>query len=215
MKDLDIRDDVLAELDLDPRVRASDVGVEVHHGVVTLSGRVRSFAEKTAAEQAAFRVRGVRAVAQELDVCLESETFCDDEIIALRIANYLTWNVEAPHDGVKVRVDSGWVTLEGEVDWAYQAADLEQFVRKLTGVKGLSNHVAVRSGVAVEDLKTSIRQALRRNADFDARHIDVDVDGHNVTLTGRVKAWSERLAARYACLIVPGVRQVNDRLVIQ
>lgn len=215
MKDLDIRNDVLAELALDPRVRASDVGVSVHEGVVTLSGRVRSYAEKCAAEQAAFRVRGVRAVAQELDVCLEAETFCDDEVIASRIANFLTWNVHAPHDGVKVRVASGWVTLEGEVDWAYQRADLEQFVRKLTGVKGLSNFIALRNSAPAADLQASIRRALRRSADVDVQHIAVDVDGHKVTLTGRVKAWSERQAAEHACWTVPGVREVDDQLAIQ
>lgn len=214
-KDIQIQSYVLEELLFDPQVDAAAIGVAVNDGVVTLSGHVRTFTEKVAAEKAAARVKGVRAIVQNVEVRLDEGARCDDEEIAKRAANVLAWSVTPPKEGVKVRVDNGWVTLHGEVKWAYQRDDAERAIRGLTGIKGVSNMIAVKNSADAHDISGNIKRAFHRNAEVDAAAIDVAVDGGKVILTGKVRAWRERMAAEQAAWATPGVSQIVDHISVQ
>jgi osmotically-inducible protein OsmY len=207
-----IRDDVLAELEFQPQVDATAIGVAVKNGVVTLSGHVSNYAEKIAAESAAKRVKGVKGLAQEITVRLPSGVRHDDTEIAQRAADILKWSVTAPETGVKVKCENGWVTLSGEAMWAYQRYEAERAVRGLAGVIGVTNQIALIGGVKAADVKDRIKRALHRNAELDASTINVAVEGSKVTLAGKVSAWPERNIAESAAWAVPGVYQVVDHL---
>jgi len=209
-----IHNNVLDELEFDPEINTAAIGVTVHDGVVTLTGHVPTYAQKFAAERAAKRVKGVRALAQELEVRLDGAVRVDDEEIARRVANIMSWSVLQPKNDVKVRVQDGWVTLHGEVQWAYQREDAERAIRRLEGVKGVSNAITLSSQVKAQDVSAAIHRALTRNAEVDANAIHVAVDGGKVTLTGKVHAWNERSAAEYAAWASPGVSQVFDYISI-
>jgi osmotically-inducible protein OsmY len=209
-----LRDDVLAELEFEPSIDATAIGVAVDNGVVTLSGHVPNYAQKIAAEKAAQRVKGVRAVAIDLEVRLPSEASHDDDKIAGRAANVLSWSVGVG-DNVKVLVDGGWVTLSGETPWFYQKQEAERLIRQLEGVIGVSNNIAVRSDVRVSDVRERIADAFKRSADLESSAIKVEVEGARVTLSGKVKAWYERKMAEDAAWAIPGVTEVNDKIVIQ
>ena len=213
--DIQIRKDVIAELDFDPRLDAEAIGVTVEHGVVTLTGHVPNYAQKVAAENAAKRVSRVRGVAQDIEVRFAASSPHDDTEIAERAANILSWNVFQPKDGVKVRVEKGWVTLRGEVTWNYQRADAESAIRRLTGVIGVSNLITVRANVAPNDIKRRITTALHRNAQLDATSVDVVVEGGKVTLNGKVRSLVDRDIAETAAWATPGVMQVTDNILVQ
>lgn len=207
-----IRDDVLSELEFQPQVDATTIGVAVKKGVVTLSGHVGSYAEKIAAESAAKRVKGVRGLAQEIDVRLPSGMSHDDTEIAQRASDILKWSVMAPETGVKVKCEDGWVTLSGHAIWSYQRYEAERAVRGLAGVKGVTNQIALISRVAATDIKDRIKRALHRNAEIDASAIKVNVEGSKVILEGKVSAWPERNICENAAWAVPGVHQVVDHI---
>lgn len=200
------------ELAFEPRVDAAHIGVSVHNGVVTLSGHVSSYAEKFAAEEAVRRVKGVTAVAQELDVHLPSDKKSDDAEIAERLVRMLHWDVLVPDDRITVKVEHGYVTLGGDVEWQYQRAEAEADARKLSGVKAVINDIHVRPVIRSENVEARIRAALERNAATEANHVKVDVAGTKVTLTGKVNAWTERETIERAAWSVPGVTQVDDRI---
>jgi osmotically-inducible protein OsmY len=214
-KDAEIQSNVLEELLFDPQVDAAAIGVSVNDGVVSLTGHVSSFAEKVAAEKATQRVKGVRAIVQNVEVRLDDEAICNDEEIATRAANVLAWSVTPPKKGVKVRVDNGWVTLHGDVKWAFQRDDAERAIRRLTGIKGVSNMLVVTNTANANDISNNIKRAFHRNAEVDAGAINIAVDGSKVTLTGKVRAWSERMAAEQAAWATPGVSQIVDHISIQ
>jgi osmotically-inducible protein OsmY len=209
-----LREDVIAELEFEPSIDAAEIGVAVDNGVVTLSGHVPNYAQKIAAEKAAQRVKGVRAVAVDLEVRLPAEAKHDDDKIASRAANILSWSVGVG-DNVKVLVDGGWVTLSGEVPWFYQKQEAERLIRQLEGVIGVSNSVAVRSKVQASDVQQRIAEAFKRSADLESAGIRVDVSGSTVTLSGKVKAWYERKMAEDAAWAIPGVTDVRDNIVLQ
>lgn len=213
-RDVAIRNDVLEELAFDPQIDETAIAVTVNDGVVTLAGHVPTYAARYAAERAAQRVKYVRAVAQDIEVWLPNEQHTDDGELARRAANVLAWSVSPPKEGVKVRVSEGWVTLHGEVSWNYQRDEAERAVRRLAGVKGVTDLITVRNAVRAMDIRDSIRRAFERNADIDSDRIDVTVDGGKVTLSGRVRALSERTAAEHAVWQSPGVVQVVDHLSI-
>ncbi len=173
MTDRDIWQAVLEAIAADARIEANAIGVAVRDGVVTLTGRVSSFAEKTAAEQAAERTAGVKAIAQEIEVCEADESFCEDEVIAARIAQYLHWSASRSNDAVHVSVDSGWVTLAGTVDWAFQHAHLERFVRKLQGVTGVSNLIEARHPMNGERLCDLFRRTFHPHPKAGPRGLKV------------------------------------------
>lgn len=213
-KDVGLKNIVEAELAWVPSVDAAHIGVAAENGIVTLSGHVPTYAQKLAVEKAVKRIKGVRGLAEELEVRLTASFGNDDDEVAKRVANILDWGVSVPKDSVKVQVTAGVVTLSGEVDWQYQRLGAEHGVRLLNGVRGLVNLVTVKPHVEAQDVKRRIESALERQADVVASNIRVTVDGANVRLDGKVKAWAERNAIERAAWAAPGVRTVVDHVTI-
>jgi osmotically-inducible protein OsmY len=214
MDDLELKKSVESELNFEPSINAAEIGVAAKNGVITLSGRVPSYWEKIAAERAAARVSGVKAVANELEVRLPGSSERTDEDIAQAAVDSLTWSVLVPQDRIKVKVSKGWVTLEGKVDWQYQKSAAEKAVRKLYGVVGVSNVIEVKPAVSKAEVKSSIEAALKRLAEVDANRIRVDTEDGKVVLSGSVRSWFEREEAERAAWAAPGVRSVEDRIAI-
>jgi osmotically-inducible protein OsmY len=210
--DSQLQQDVMAELTWEPSVHASQIGVEVRDGVVTLAGEVSSCVEKWGAERAAQRVNGVKALAVDMTVKLSEFGKRTDADIAESAKNILGWTSSLPSDAVKVLVEGGWLTLSGDVEWQYQRQDAANSVRNLLGVIGLSNQIAIKPSLSASVVKSDIEAALKRRAAADANTITVEVNGGDVTLTGTVHSWSERdLATRSAWGSV-GVRKVVDKM---
>lgn len=214
MNDMELRQNVLAELDYEPSVNATHIGVIVDGGVVTLTGRVASYAEKLAAEAATRRVRGVRAIAQEIEVRDQAEKQTADDEIAKRALDILDWDATLPDGAVQLRVQHGWITLTGDVDWQYQRKAAEEDVRKLTGVKGVINQIALKPSIDVPDVKHRIESALRRRADVEEQALRITAQDGRVILEGTVRNLDERQAVASAAWSAPGVKAVEDRLII-
>jgi osmotically-inducible protein OsmY len=214
VSDRGLRQDILHELEFEPSVNAEDIGVAVHDGVVTLTGFVGSYAEKAVAEQIVGRVKGVRAIAQELEVRLPGNVKTADDQIARRALKIIAWDTTIPNERVQVKVQNGWITLSGNVEWQYQKLGAEQAVRKLSGVVGVTNLINVYPAAQVSDVKTRIEEALKRSAEVDAGRIQVSVDGGKVRLDGKVHAWHEKEMAQLAAWSARGVTEVDDRIQI-
>jgi len=212
--DSQIQADVLAELRFEPRVQPNEIGVAVKDGVVTLTGYVDSYLKKWATEQAAHRVRGVKAVANDIEVRLPSSSERTDGDIAKAAVQALEWDAFIPTDKVKVTVSKGWVTLEGEVDWQFQRLDADRVVRRLTGVKGVSNLIVLKPSAEPTEIKSKIMEAFKRNAELDANSIQVEANGSEVILKGTVRSWVEREEAERVAWSAPGVTRVEDRIVV-
>jgi osmotically-inducible protein OsmY len=212
--DAQLQQDVMAELNWEPSVNAAQIGVEVKDGIVTLAGHVDSYAEKFDAERAAQRVAGVKALAIEMDVTLPGSSKRNDADIARSAENVLEWMTYLPKGSVKLKVEGGWITLSGEVDWEYQRQTALSGVRYLMGVTGVSNQIAVKSKVSLSAVKSDIEAALKRRAKSDAQNISVKVQGGDVTLSGTVHSWSERELASDAAWGTPGVRKVVDNITV-
>lgn len=213
--DAELKKDVADELSWDPAVRSTAIGVAVRDGVVTLTGHLDTFAEKHAALRAVQRVKGVKAVALELDVKLAPGHHRSDTEIAANAEQALKWNTVVPLDAVRVTVDHGWVTLQGELEWDYQRRSVEKAIRPLRGVVGLSNEIKLRVRPHAADLTRKIEEALTRQAIREAKRIDVQIEGGTVTLTGTVHSWQERQAAQGVAWSAPGVRVVINELAIE
>lgn len=213
MNDKELRQLVIDELEYEPSVDAADIGVAAEKGVVTLSGHVADYVQKMAAERAAWRVKGVKGIAQKIEVRLPGDKKWNDDEIAQRALNILAWNTLIPRDCVRVRVSDGWITLSGGVNWNYQRQAAENEVRKLSGVKGVTNDITLSSVVQASDVKRRIQDALKRHAEVeaDAVHVDVRSDG-TVRIDGRVDNWSEMQAVEHAVWSAPGVQRVDDHL---
>jgi hyperosmotically inducible protein len=212
--DMELKRQVEDELTWDPAVSAADIGVEVRDRVVTLSGHLTSYAEKLAAEKAAQRVAGVKAVVVELDVRLLHSDVRTDEEVANAVRAIMHWTVGLSEEAVKVQVEKGWVTLSGEVDWAYQSHVATRTISQMRGVTGVSNLIQIGGDTAAQDIGEQIGKALQRHAEREAKHIGVKVHEGTVTLTGMVDSMAERSAARGAAWSAPGVRAVIDNLTV-
>jgi osmotically-inducible protein OsmY len=209
-----LRERVEAELDWLPGIDAADIGVAVQSGVVTLTGHVSAYAQKVAVEQAVKRIKGVRGIAEEVEIRPYGNIGQKDDEVAGRVVQLLSWDSSVPHDAIKVEVANGIVTLNGEVDWQYQRIAAEKGVRALSGVRGLNNRITVKPHVQPKDVKRRIEAALERQAELDAEQIHVFVDGAKVRLEGKVRAWHERDTAERAAWAAPGVQAVEDHVTI-
>ncbi|MBY5344437.1 BON domain-containing protein [Rhizobium leguminosarum bv. viciae] len=214
MDDITLRQNILDELEFDPSIDAASIGVAVDNGIVTLTGRVSSYSEKQTAEGVVKRVKGVRGIAEEIEVKVFSAYETSDEDIARRAANLIDWNVSVPKDTVQVKVQKGWVTLTGKVEWQYQKNAAAETVRDLGGVVGLSNLIEIAPRVSAADVKKRIEDAFKRDAELESQGIRVEVSGGSVTLRGKVHTWSERRAAERAAWSAPGIKTLNDQIAV-
>jgi osmotically-inducible protein OsmY len=211
MDDKTLRQNILDELEFEPSIDAAHIGLAVDNGVVTLTGHVSSYEEKLAAERAVRRVKGVKAIAQEIQVRYHYQLKTDDDEIARRAADVLAWNL-VPADSIQVTVERGWVVLSGKVDWQYQKVAAESAVSKLAGVSGVTNLIELNPQTQPKDVKYKIAAALHRNAQIVAKNIQVSVEDGKVRLDGKVRSWHERDIAETAAWSAPGTTQVEDNL---
>ncbi len=213
--DSQLRKDIQDELKFQPNIRETEIGVAVKNGVVTLSGTVGSYAQKLAAEHAAENVSGVRAVAEDLKVKLAHSFQRSDTEIAEAAVYALKWNVEVPDTRIKLRVEDGYVTMEGDVDWQFQKNSAYESVRHLLGVKGVRNVIAVRQPKASAfDVSQKIQEAFKRSATIDSQKISVEAKDGCVVLKGTVRSWAERQDAERAAYSAAGVTMVDDLIAV-
>lgn len=213
--DLQLQRDVLDELKFEPSIREAEVGIAAKEGVVTLTGFVDSYAEKFSAERTAERVRGVKAVADEIKVKLPGMHQRSDTDIAHAVVNALRWDIQVPDDRIKATIEEGWIALEGEVEWQYQKWAAEGAVRNLTGVKGVTNLIAVKPRTtSTHEVGQKIKDSMRRHAERDADRITIEAKDGRVTLRGTVSSFAERQDAERAAWQAPGVTNVDDMIAV-
>lgn len=211
--DQELQNSVLAELKWDARVQPNEIGVIVKDGVVTLTGWVDSYLKKWAAEEAALRVAGVKAVANDIEIRLANERTDGD--IAAAAAHALEWDASIPPDKVHATVAKGWVTLKGQVEWQYQSEEAENVVRRLAGVRGVTNLIVVKPRLKPEELKKKIEDALVRDAQIDADRIKVEIVGTKAILKGAVRAWAEKKEAERVAWSAPGITEVDNQISLE
>ncbi|HET9983674.1 MAG TPA: BON domain-containing protein [Longimicrobiales bacterium] len=212
--DSDIEKDIINELKWEPSLRDDDIAVSVKDGVVTLAGFVDSYYDKWKAERVVSRIKGVKAIANDIEVRLPTASERPDPELARAAVDALRWNVLVPVDRIKLKVENGWVTLEGDVDWYYQKEEAERTVRRLVGVRGVTNLITVHARATPTDIKRKIREALERGAQFDASRITVEVEGNRVVLRGTVRSYAEKRDAERAARNAPGVTEVENDLTV-
>ena len=211
--DSQIKQDVMNEIKWDPSVTSTQITVTADNGIVTLRGSVPHFFEKSKAEDAAQRVGGVRAVADEIEVNMLGSFNRSDEQIAAAAVSALDWSYSVPK-GIKITVEKGWITLKGEAEWDYQRNAAKDAVSQLMGVCGVTNDISIKSKVLSTDIKTRIEEALTRSAESEGRKISVSVSGDKATLTGTVQSYAELEVARHAAWMAPGIMFVDNNLEI-
>ncbi|MCA6100706.1 BON domain-containing protein [Bradyrhizobium australafricanum] len=212
--DREIERDVREELNWDPDLDAEDIAISVKDGVVTLAGFTRSYSDRLEAERAAKRVAGVHAVANDIEVRLPSIDQRPDPDIARDAIDSLKAQLPLSHENIKVVVKDGWLTLEGAVEWQYQKTTAENAVRKVKGVKGVTNVISLKPKVEPTDIQRRIQEAFKRNAEVDANRIAVETHGSEVILKGTVRSWIEREEAERVAWSAPGITRVEDRIVV-
>jgi len=212
--DMELQKDVAEELKWEPRLKEDEIGVAVKDGVVTLTGFVPDYAQRRTAARAAERVAGVRAVAQELVVKVPEMFHFTDTDLAHRVVNALAWDVEVPDKKIQAKVEDGWVTLEGTVDWQFQRNAAERAVRYLGGIKGVTNLVTIAPMASPYDVAQRIKAALHRTAELEAKRVEVTARDGKVVLTGSVRSWPERADIERAAWSAAGVMSVDDRLAV-
>ncbi|GLU56929.1 BON domain-containing protein [Dyadobacter frigoris] len=212
----DLQKDVQDAIKWEPLLKAAEIGVTAKDGVITLSGTVDSYAKKSEAEAAAKRVTGVKVVVEQIEIKTYSNLYDrDDNDLVNEVLNAYKWNWEIPNDKVKVKVENGWITLEGELNWNYQREAAERLIKKLAGIKGVSNLITIKSETHDEIEKMGIESALARNWSIKEQNIHVKVDGTKVTLTGDVDSWYQKEEAGRIAWNAPGVVTVNNELLVE
>ena len=214
-RDSQLKKDVLDELKWEPSINATDVGVIVKDGIVTLTGNMKTYAEKICAEKTIKKVSGVKAVVEQIDVKLMGSDKRTDIDIAKVALDRLKWESNVPREDVLMKVENGWITLEGNVEWNYQKNAAKKAIQNLYGVRGVTNLVKVKSAIQPFQVKESIKKTFERNAILDAGKIDVRTEGHKVFLTGEVQSWDEKKQAEDAAWAAPGVWDIEDNLKIK
>lgn len=213
--DILIQNDVMDELQWEPFLNSSEIGVAVKHGVVTLSGIVDTYSKKLAAEKAAKRVAGVKAVAEDIQVGISPDDHKTDAEIAEAVVNTLKWHTTIPDGKITIKVEDGIVKLEGEVEWEYERQNAKKAIQDLTGVRSVFNLITVKPKITPADIKQKINAAFHRNASVDAEKITADIIGHVVILSGKVHSFSEKESAESAAWAAPGVSRVENKLEIE
>jgi len=213
--DSDLKKAILDELNWEPSVESAHIGVTAKNGVVSLTGNVDAYGQKSAAERAASRVKGVKAVVENIEVKISSDYQRDDEDIAAAAVDRLGWNSSIPEDAVKVKVEGGWVTLSGELTWQFEKTAAESEIRSLMGVIGVSNQILLKPGVSANDVRNDIEKALHRSWYYDPNTIHVAAHGSKVTLTGTVSTWNARQLAGSAAWSAPGATSVDNEIAVQ
>jgi osmotically-inducible protein OsmY len=212
--DAQLRSDIIDELAWDPSIDATEVGVIVKNGIVTLTGHVGSYAEKIAVEHATQKIKGVMGVAQEIKVRLSSLDKKEDADIAVAARNALSWNALVPDTAVQIKVESGRIDLRGEVEWDYLRKAAEKSIRHLRGVVAVENHIKVKPKISTEILQKNVTHALARQAVEDARNLHISVQGSCLTLEGQVHSLPESLTAQNVAWSTPGVTEVINKITV-
>lgn len=212
--DAQLQADVLDELQWDPRFNAAEIGVSVKNGIVTLSGHVNSFTEKLAVEEATRRVKDVKGMVEEISVNLPLDGKRTDQDIAQAAVSALRWNNAVPDRDIRIRVEDGWLTLEGRVDWQFQKDAARNAVKDIIGLHGVINQVTIKPTVSAPVVKDAIKKALERSADVEAGKVNVETSGSKVTIRGKARTWAERSEIERAAWSAPGVMEVEDDVVI-
>jgi osmotically-inducible protein OsmY len=213
--DSEIQNDVMDELKWEPFLQSSEIGVSVKSGVVTLSGTVNSYLKKSRAEKAAKRVAGVKAVAEDIEVKYTSDFIKNDTEIAEAVLNALKWHSAIQEEKIKVKVENGVVTLDGEVDWEFQRNSAVLQIENLIGVKRIINNIRIKTSLPLKELKQKISSAFHRSATLDSDKIRIETNGSKVTLNGKVRSWAEKNDAENAVWAAPGVTKVENLLEIE
>ncbi|MDO9185803.1 MAG: BON domain-containing protein [Bacteroidia bacterium] len=213
--DLEIQKDVMEELKWEPMLNVSEIGVAVKNGIVTLSGTVETYSKKLAAESAAKRVSGVKAVAMDIEVTIAKSGKRNDTEIAQAALNALKWNTQLSSEKIKVMVEDGWVTLEGTLEWEFQRIAARNALEYLIGVKGITNKITISPKTKIIDIKQKIKAAFQRSATIEADRINIETKGDKVILTGTVRSYSEKMDAEEAACAAPGIREVDNQLELE
>lgn len=213
--DLQLQKDVMDQLTWEPKLHAAEIGVAAKNGIITLNGYVSNYEQKVAAEKKAMKVAGVKGLAQEIEVKPIGSNRKDDPEIATVIVNALKWNSSVPNDRIQVKVEDGWVTLNGEVEWWYQLNEAKKAVEALIGVRGVTNLINIKSNMSAENIRSKIQSAFARNASLESKSIKIEVNGSTITLSGYLPGWHEIEEAENAAWTIPGVTRVINRLSLE